>query len=119
MTSTYSMLSRPYYNSSHQCYQKVISVYPAPKGNLATICKRVAFQKLSPFEEPACGEKAETCGYLLMDPQDKCEYATLDDLPNIFTWLAMNGYTVDTSITNMLSNSDVRMKYPIICFVTG
>jgi hypothetical protein len=119
MSSTYSMLSRPYYNSSDQCYQKVISVSPAPKGNLATICKRVTFEKLSPFDEPACGEKIEKCGYLLINPENKCEYATLDDLASIFTWLTMNGYIVDTSITNMLSNSDVKMKNPLICFVTG
>ena len=119
MTSTYSFLSRPFYNSSQQCYQKVISVTPAPKGALSKICKRVSFDKMSPFDQPTCCENVNRCGYLLIDPNNHCNYASIDDLASIFTWLVNNGYTIDTSITNMMTQSQVRMSFPIICFVTG
>jgi hypothetical protein len=119
MPASFSLTSRPFYDSARQCYIKVIAVSPAPTGALTSITKRVTFERLSPFEQPGACERYEPCGYVLLNPNNTTEYAVLDDLAAIITWCSMNTYSVDTSITNMLNNSQVRMTFPIIAFITG
>jgi len=36
----------------------------------------------------------------------------------LFTWFAKNNFTIDTSITQMIHQSEVRMSEPIVCFIT-
>jgi hypothetical protein len=45
-----------------------------------------------------------------------------DEIPDLISYLVSAGYTVDTSITKMLNNSDIRFDTKdgnkLICFVT-
>jgi len=45
-----------------------------------------------------------------------------DDVPDLISFLVSNGYTVDTSITKMFNNSEIRFDTNVgnklICFVT-
>jgi hypothetical protein len=45
-----------------------------------------------------------------------------DEIPDLLSYLVSAGYTVDTSITKMLNNSDIRFDTTdgnkLICFVT-
>jgi hypothetical protein len=47
---------------------------------------------------------------------------TVDEVPNLISFLVSTGYTVDTSITKMLNQSDIRFDTNIgnklICFIT-
>jgi dTDP-4-dehydrorhamnose 3,5-epimerase-like enzyme len=46
----------------------------------------------------------------------------VDEVPNLISYLVSNGYTVDTSITKMFNDSDIRFDTntgnKLICFVT-
>ena len=53
-----------------------------------------------------------------MNPNNTDEFATLNDLPLIFTWLMQNLYTVNTAITDMLNKSEVRMDNKLVCFIS-
>ena len=53
-----------------------------------------------------------------MNPNMTDEFATLEDLPLIFTWLIQNHYNVNTAITDMLNKSEVRMDNKLICFIS-
>ena len=118
---TYSLLSIPFYKSVNQCYVKAISIdrMPGPNEPIKQIVKQVRFEKLSPFQEGSECNPVKTCENILLKPGSLCdELATLDDIPLIFTWLFQNGYTVDTSITQMMNQGEVRMLNPIIGFIS-
>jgi hypothetical protein len=47
---------------------------------------------------------------------------TTCEIPELFSFLLSNGYKIDTSITNMLNDSDIQIgatdSKKIICFIT-
>lgn len=118
MTETYSILSMPFYNTVEQCYIKVLTLdrLPPIHSPLYQMVKRVNLPKLSPFQQGTACDPLKTCGNVLLKPNR--EYATLQDIPLMFSWLAQNQFHIDTSMTNMINQSGVRMQYPIICFIT-
>ena len=118
---TYSLLSIPFYKSVHQCYVKAIALDRMPSSNepINKIVRRVRYEKLSPFQEGTECNPLKTCGNIIIKPGSTCEeMATLDDIPLIFTWLMQNGYLIDTSITQMMNQGEVRMSNPIIGFIS-
>ena len=46
----------------------------------------------------------------------------VDEIPDLFSYLLSNGYTIDTKITNMLNKSDIQFDTQngktLICFIT-
>ena len=118
MSETYSITSKPFYDSQKQCYKKVLALDRKPGQPLINISKKVVFNKLSAFQQHTECERYNPCGYVLMNPENICEYAIVDDLPKIFSWLFANKYTVDTSITQMLNQSNVKYSNPLICMIT-
>jgi hypothetical protein len=43
---------------------------------------------------------------------------TVDEIPNLFSFLSMNGYIIDTRITKMLQTSDIQYGgNKIICMI--
>jgi hypothetical protein len=47
---------------------------------------------------------------------------SVDEVPTLISFLVSNGYTVDTSITKMFNDSDIRFDTntgnKLICFIT-
>ena len=40
-----------------------------------------------------------------------------NDIPDLFTFLMENGYTINTQLTQMMQTSNVKMDKEIICFI--
>ena len=126
----YSLVSIPYYDSKTQCYKKVIKLNrpPPPNSPLNQIIKRVGPIRLSPFQVDStfsgcggnccggCGSIAQCCNLLITTLQDKNNLMCVDDIPNLFSFLITNGFTIDTSITKMMQNSNVKLSNDLICF---
>ena len=95
----YSLVSVPYYDHHTQCYKKVIKLNKMPPADspLNQIIKNVGPIKLSPFQS---------------DSTLMC----IDELPSLFQFLVTNGFTIDTSITKMMQNSNVKLSNDLICF---
>lgn len=118
-SKTYILSLENYYDSSKECYRKIITIDREPEKHLKTLVKRLNRTKLSPFKSfmNTC-DKKQGCLYAICDPQDKCQYLCIEQLPELFSWLVMNGYTINTSITKMLQNSEIRMdNNTMICFI--
>ena len=116
----YSVVNRPLYNDKNKCYCKILALDREPKLPLKNISKQISFPKISPFKvnNYCCDDKNENCGYVLLNPKDLTKIANVNDLPIIFSWLFSNGYTINTSITNMLHESAVKMHNPLICIIS-
>ncbi len=131
----YSLVSIPFYDNNTQCYKKVIKINRAPPPNspLNQIIKRVGPIRLSPFQvnsafsgcgggggggccSSGCGNTAQCCNLLITSLQDKTHLMCIDDIPTLFSFLLTNGFTIDTSITKMMQNSNVKLSNDLICF---
>lgn len=119
MNETYSILSRPYYNSTKQCYINVLTLdrIPPPNAIISKIIRKTTFNKLSPFKQNTECYSEDRCGITFVNPDDKHKIATNDDIPLIFSWLITNGYKIEPAITQMINIGNIRMSYPIVAFI--
>ena len=126
----YSLVSVPYYDNLTQCYKKVIKISPPPPHNspLNAIVKRVGPIRLSPFQVDSafsgcggggcgcCSNLAQCCNILITNIHNKNQLMCIDEIPSLFQFLIMNGFKIDTSITKMMQNSNVKLSNDLICF---
>jgi hypothetical protein len=104
----------PVLNSYFKSYQNVLTLSSMPLGPLSNMVSRIQFPKLSEFQSPSPFH-TNSCTYVLgrytssvnMNNSDSFMYA--DDIPSVLSYLQTNGYTVDTSLTTMLQNSEIRI----------
>jgi hypothetical protein len=91
-----------------------LTINKKPAGELENIIRRVKFLPLSPFKRL----QREVCGYGICLEDNKL--ATTDEIPELFSFLMMNGYTIDTSLTKMMNDSEVRIndEYKLVAFIT-
>jgi hypothetical protein len=135
MSKTVTLFSEPYLDYYNQCYKNIVTINFIPQGPLSTFVRKIHFPRLSPFKEPSgsgsCCNQIKTCGYALTTIQNGLPFPcnkinnnlmTVDEVPNLISFLLSNGYTVDTSITKLFNSSDIRFQTDtgnkLICFIT-
>ena len=130
----YSIVGAPFYDERNQCYKKIIRINKMPTGNLTHIVKRIRSPRLSHFDTygegngygggggggDCCGSGSGNtpCIFAIFNPNHKNKLLTVDELPDLMTFLVNNGYTIDTSITKMLMKSNVKPSNDLICYVS-
>ena len=127
---TFSLFSRPYLDRYNKCYKNIVVTNLPPQGPLSEFVSRIQFPPLSEFKYPGpCGHLRQ-CGLALLSLGGYCnvgcgktgDLMVTDEIPDLISYLVSAGYTVDTSITKMLNNSDIRFDTTdgnkLICFVT-
>ncbi len=135
----YSIVGAPFYDERNQCYKKIIRINKMPNGNLTQIVKRIRSPRLSHFDTYGCsggsgdsggnGGNGDCCGsgsngfnppciFAIFNPNHKNKLLTVDEIPDLMTFLVDNGYTIDTSITKMLMKSNVKPSNDLICYVS-
>lgn len=120
MNETYSILSRPYYNPTKQCYINVLTLDRIPPSNaiISKIIRKTTFNKLSPFKQNTECYSEDRCGITFVNPNNKQKIARNEDIPLIFSWLITNGYKIEPLITQMISIGNIRMTHPIVAFIS-
>ena len=110
---SYAIFSRPYYDAYEERYKNILTINKKPTGELLKLIRRVKFFPLSPFKRL----QREPCGYGICMEGNKL--ATTDEIPELFSFLMTNGYTIDTSLTKMMNESDVRIndEYKLVAFI--
>ncbi|NBO41974.1 MAG: hypothetical protein EBU92_10725 [Betaproteobacteria bacterium] len=94
-----SILSVPFYDTRVQQYTKILCVNAVPvAGPLAARVKTVRPPRLSGLSGNGNGRN---CIHAITRAGCSCSYMTPDDLPELFAFLAANGYTVDTGLTKL------------------
>jgi hypothetical protein len=125
---TFTISSLPYYDSCSQIYSNILTINLEPQGPLKRLVRRINFPHLSPFTRhlqdnyPRCGlalislrgfnyynnyNNNFNCGNNLMTP---------NEVPDLITYLLSNGYLIDTQITNMLNQSEVKQTFQKMVF---
>lgn len=127
---TVSLSSQPYLDTYNKCYKNIVTINLLPQGPLSTLVRRINFPKLSPFKQTGSCNTIKQCGLSLLSLEEcnSCNYKfgtnlmVVDEIPNLFSFLLSNNYTIDTSVTKMLNQSDIRFNTndgnKLICFIT-
>jgi len=91
-------------------YKKILVTNLLPKNTLfKSIIKTMVIPRPSPFEPV----KSTKCNYVIMNPDDKKEFLTLDNLGILFNFLTENGFTLHTSF-----NDTIKHNPNFICYVS-
>ena len=124
MYNTISLFSQPYYDHCSQCYLNIVTMNLPPLGPLLKLTRRVKLYPLSEFKEPGNCTRLQSCGLGLRSMSglygfggggggynNSCsDLMTVDEVPDLFSFLLSNGYSIDTSITKMMNQSSIRYK---------
>ena len=125
MYNTISLFSQPYYDPCSQCYYNIITMNLPHRGPLLKLTRRVKLYPLSHFKSPGNCSRLQTCGLGLRSLRGLADFnfgnsynsnyscsglMTVDETPDLFSFLLANGYTIDTRITNMMNQSSIRYK---------
>jgi hypothetical protein len=113
----YSLSSIPYYNSIMQEYTNILILNKYPDGPLRTISKQIRQNKLSPFESNTNLCSKPNCIIALTQINNYNELMCIDMLPDLFEYLANNGYVIDNSVTKVLQKTNVKMNGELICMI--
>jgi len=118
---TYTLSVQPYLDQHNKCYRKILTINAKPTGPLAQYIKQINAPKLSPFKEPSACCPSNNC--LLAITNINCngcssDLMCVDDIPNLFSFLSLNGYTIDTGLTKLMQKSDIRLNNDLLCFIS-
>lgn len=127
---TVSLFSQPYLDTYNQCYKNIVVINMKPQGPLNELVKFVKFPRLSEFKQPGPCNPIKECGYALkslVGCSTGCgkfgsDLMSVDEIPTLISYLVSSGYTVDTSITKMFNQSEIKFDTytgnKLICFIT-
>jgi len=124
---TFTITSSPYYDRYSQQYQNILMLNVEPEGPLRAFVRRLQFPRLSAFQPDKSEEK---CGLVLTNffnnnqnynkNNNKNGLLTPNDIPDLYSFLTANGYQIDTQLTNMMNQSQVKLTpgKQIVCLAT-
>tara|TARA_Y100000591_G_scaffold287939_1_gene271861 strand:- start:76 stop:417 length:342 start_codon:yes stop_codon:yes gene_type:complete len=102
-----------YLDKINKTYKKILTVSPKPSGALNTIIKQIRPEKLSQFSTTP-----PSCIYVLKSLRNDCELMPLEEIPDLFCFLATNGYTIESTTTQMMHDSKITIDgKTILCFI--
>ena len=110
---TYAFYSQPFLTNYGYdgCYRTIITINMFPQGPLARLVTRARFKPLSHFQ--AWGGECDPrkrCGLALRSLGGSCGLMSVDELPELYSFLLSNGYKIDTSLTKMTNQSSVVLN---------
>ena len=115
---TYVLTVQPYLDQYNKCYKKIVTINIQPTGPLSQHVKRINPPKLSPFKQPSPCCPVSQCILAITDINDPSQLMCANEIPNLFSFLSMNGYTIDTNLTKMMNESEVKLDNKLLCFIT-
>ena len=112
----YALYKIPFLDNQTRCYKNIIKISSMPSGPLEDRVRRVNLPKLSPFKNNCCDFQNETCILAIINTDG--ELMSVDELPQLFEFLMLNSYTINTDVTEMMNRSQVKLTNPLICFIS-
>ena len=128
---TFTITTQPYLDNNNQnnnqSYKNILMINVVPDGPLNAFVRRLQLPRLSPFQTRDDCNQMKNCGLVLINPflnvnvscKKGCNYMTPNEIPDLYSFLTSNGYQIDTQLTNMMNNSDVKLTNSrIVCSAT-
>lgn len=99
-TETYALYTQVYLDPYTKEYKNIITISCTPKGELSNLIRKSRFEQLSPFKQRESG-----CSLSFRSFKFYNEVMTLDELPDLFNFLASNRYEIDAKVTKMINSN--------------
>jgi len=109
----------PYLNTFYKSYQNIITLNAMPTGPLALLVSSISSPRLSPFYDTSPFTSYPQCTFALLrypnnsstphSPKNPDFFMGADDIPSVFSYLRQNGYTIDTSLTKLILNTNISL----------
>ena len=128
---TFTITTQPYLDNNNQnnnqSYKNILMINVVPDGPLNAFVRRLQLPRLSPFQTRDDCNQMKNCGLVLINPfvnvnvscKKGCNYMTPNEIPDLYSFLTSNGYQIDTQLTNMMNNSEVKLTNSrIVCSAT-
>ncbi len=125
---TFTITSQPFYDEYNKCYKNIMMVNVEPRGPIRRLVRRIKLPRLSPFSTrevacnpiPQCGLALQSLiGKVCYKKNSGCELMSPDEIPDLITFLIGNGYQIETQITNMLNQSEIKLSNKKLCFTVS
>ena len=122
---TFTIMSSPFYDQYNQCYKNIMMVNAEPQGPLRSLVRRIKLPRLSPFQREGPCNPIQKCGLAIQslgngfhygqnqgccNNNSMCNLMTPDEIPDLISFLQSNGYQIETQITNMLLQSEIKLS---------
>ena len=122
--STFTISSEPYYDPLQQQYKNILTINVEPKGPLKHFVTRLCNNRIPYFNnrEPnpinnlvlislRQGNILPINRNRYHTPKVNCEsyLMTPNEIPDLITFLQSNNYQIETQITNMLNQSEIKL----------
>ena len=122
---SFALYLEPILNSYYKTYQNIITLNTIPPGPLGKMVVQINVPKLSEFQSVSTNvldlppsRNGGRCIYALMrypkgsrlqTVKNANMYMSANDIPAVYGYLKANGYTIDTSLTKMTFQSQVKL----------
>ena len=121
---TFTITSIPFYEQYNQCYKNILSINVEPQGPLRKLVKKTRLPRLSPFQTEGPCNPIPQCDLVIQSiGQGFCctnnsgyNLMTPDEIPDLISFLTQNGYQIETQITNMLVQSEIKLSNKRLVF---
>jgi hypothetical protein len=110
--NVYSISSTPYYDATKETYINIIKINTRPIGPLSTRIKILPSQRISSFSI-----KTSHFTYAILAENSATELMQMDNITELFDFLSINNYQIDTSLTDMMRNREFNINSTLICFI--
>lgn len=114
----YTLTVQAYYDKCLQNYTNIIRINRIPDGPLKFLVRKIKLYPVSSFDYNSYNYNnyENQCAFALIS-FNRDKYMSPNEIPDLFSFLSMNGYKIDTSITKMMNTGDVRIdNQNILCF---
>ena len=116
---TFTITSHTYYDQYSQNYRNILMVNIEPPGPLIRHVRRLRLPRLSPFRRNDYQSNYQGCGLAIFNSlllslvpgssRNSLDFMTPNEIPYLITYLESHGYQIDTQITNMLNQSELKL----------
>ena len=116
----YSIKSETY-TDHYFNYKNILTINKIPLGPLSNYTKQINIspKRISAFRTNSEQNKCVYALYIesITNTTDENQLYTLDALPNFLDFCKTNGYTIETSLTQLL-NSQTKQLDSVICYIS-
>jgi hypothetical protein len=127
---TFTITSQPYYDQYNQCYKNIMMVNIEPQGPLRQLIRQLKLPRLSPFQREGPCNPIQQCGLAIQSlnmynqygssccvkSNSGCDLMSPNQIPDLISFLESHGYQIETQITNMLNQSEIKMTDKRLAF---
>ena len=114
---TYLLSSLPYLDPYNICYKNIITINKMPEGPLKKYIKRIKPPKLSIFSDKSACCTSSQCVYAVYSFDNTNELLCIDNIVELFNFLLLNNYKINSEITKIMNDSEIKQTNSIISFI--